>query len=106
MRHLSSLPKLIVRHRSKSRMKVAVGLCMTVAALLTSVETWPAEEQTEEQANSQKSSESSESTTDEQVAADKSKAAARKREKAKDKEIFRPSEEISEDFAVSFPVDI
>ena len=26
--------------------------------------------------------------------------------KAKDEEIFRPSEEISEDFAVSFPVDI
>ena len=26
--------------------------------------------------------------------------------KARDQEIFRPSEEISEDFAVSFPVDI
>jgi hypothetical protein len=26
--------------------------------------------------------------------------------KAKNREIFRPSEEISEDFAVSFPVDI
>lgn len=34
------------------------------------------------------------------------KPAANSAKSAKDTEIFRPSEEISEDFAVSFPVDI
>ena len=33
-------------------------------------------------------------------------AARGQKNKSKDKEIFIPSEEISEDFAVSFPVDI
>ncbi len=33
-------------------------------------------------------------------------AAKKNKNKSKDKEIFIPSEEISEDFAVSFPVDI
>lgn len=33
-------------------------------------------------------------------------ADSKSKNKSKDKEIFIPSEEISEDFAVSFPVDI
>jgi uncharacterized membrane-anchored protein len=34
------------------------------------------------------------------------KTARQQKDKNRDGEIFRPSEEISEDFAVSFPVDI
>ncbi len=34
------------------------------------------------------------------------RSAEQQKDKDRDREIFRPSEEISEDFAVSFPVDI
>ena len=52
-----------------------------------------------ETAQTDKKQQPNERSTDQQ-------AAKQQKNKGRDGEIFRPSEEISEDFAVSFPVDI
>ena len=52
-----------------------------------------------ETAQTDKKQQPNERSTDQQ-------AAKQQKDKGRDGEIFRPSEEISEDFAVSFPVDI
>ena len=68
-----------------------------------------AEEQSQANSNETQASTETARTDSQQSPTERSadqKAARQQKDKNRDAEIFRPSEEISEDFAVSFPVDI
>ncbi len=75
---------------------------LAACLLLPGTAVYAAEAESGEEENAKEPREKQ--TQDAKKAADAKKEQSRN--KSKDKEIFIPSEEISEDFAVSFPVDI
>lgn len=87
-------------HATKPARKLMCALLLSCAAPLLS-----AAEQDNSAGDSQAQSNNTQpGDKDPQATADKKRKTESPR--GSDQEIFRPSEEISEDFAVSFPVDI
>lgn len=109
---LSSLWHFLVTEFSTAHPRkpliLALSLCVAVTFSFANNRVLAAEEgaKPQQQTSSSETSDSVADDSSKQAQTDQKKQPKRKTDSEKNKEIFRPSEEISEDFAVSFPVDI
>ena len=91
--------------RTKQALTIALSVCVAAAIILANNQVLAAEEDAKP-ITSEQAEERAATSTAKPAETDQKKQADKKIEKQKNKEVFRPSEEISEDYAVSFPVDI